>query len=178
MDRAEPLHVVETAASRVPADGAARDAYVAGRLVTAYALCEQLAPFALRVDVKDGRVTLSGVVDDKVLKTLALEIAQDLDGVREVRSEIAVETGAPHRNGHDPFAQRFDNAQLCARVKTALLWNGATHNAGIDVSADNGTVTLSGTVPNPQVRELAAKLAREVRGAVQVDNRLQVRTEN
>jgi len=175
------LTVLQPLRTRVPlpADGAARDAYIAGRLVTAYALCEQLAPFALNVDVEDGVVTLSGVVDDKVLRELAVEIAQDLDGVREVRDQVAVEIGATHQTGRgDPWARRFDNAQLAAGVKTRLLWNGATHNAGIEVSAESGTVTLTGTVANEQVRELAGQLASQVRCAVHVDNRLQVPTEN
>ncbi|HZP12781.1 MAG TPA: BON domain-containing protein [Nevskiaceae bacterium] len=161
------------------ADGAARDAYIAGRLVTAYALCEQLAPFRLSVEVRDGVVMLSGVVDDKVLRDLALEIAQELDGVREVRNQVAVEIGAPHAIGPgDAFARRFDNAQLAAGVRTRLLWNGATHGAGIEVSAEDGTITLTGSVANAQVRELAGRLAAEVRGTVQIDNRLQVRTGN
>jgi hyperosmotically inducible protein len=158
-------------------DGAARDAYLAGRLATAYALSEQLAPFRLRVDVTGGVVTLSGVVDDKVLRDLAIQIAEDLDAVSEVHSEIAVEAGAPHRDG-DGFAHRFDNANLCARVRTRLAWNGATHNADIAVSADNGTITLSGTVASKEVRSLAEQLAADVRGTVHVDNRLLVRTEN
>jgi len=88
-----------------------------------------------------------------------------------------VETGAPHRDP-DGFALHFENANLTARVKTRLLWNGATHNAGIDVTAENGTVTLSGVVASNQIRELAAQLASEVRGCVAVDNRLQLRTGN
>lgn len=186
MNSAEPLpdsSVVDVAktpqAALLPADGAARDAYVAGRLVTAYALCEQLAPFRLQVEVKDGVVRLSGVVDDKVLRELALEIAQELDGVREVRSEVAVEIGAARQIGPgDAFARRIDNAQLVARVRTRLVWNGTTHAAGIEVAADGGTVTLTGTVANQQTRELAGQLAADVRGALHVDNRLQLRSEN
>ena len=186
MNSAEPLPhspVVDLAktaqAAPLPTHGATRDAYVAGRLVTAYAFCEQLAPFRLQVEVKDGVVTLSGVVDDKVLRDLALEIAQDLDGVREVRSEVAVEIGAARQIGPgDAFARSVDNAQLVARVRTRLVWNGTTHAAGIEVQADSGTVTLTGTVANQQIRELAGQLAADVRGAVHVDNRLQLRTEN
>jgi osmotically-inducible protein OsmY len=173
------IDLSDTPAPQGPAPGATRDAYIAGRLVTAYALCEQLAPFCLQVDVKDGVVLLSGVVDDKVLRELATDIAEDVDGVREVRSEIAVETGAPHRDPRqDGFAQRFENANLCARVKTRLLWNGTTHGAGIEVSAENGTVTLSGTVETGHVRQIAGQLASEVRGCVHVENRLEVRSGN
>ena len=165
--------------SRIPPDGVARDAYLAGRLATAYALCEELAPFGLEVEVKDGVVTLSGSVDDKVLRGLAGEIADELDGVRDVRNQIAVEIGAPRQAGRgDAFARRFDDAQLAAGVKTRLLWNGATHGAAIEVSAQNGTVTLTGSVADPHVRELAGRLAAEVRGAVHVDNQLKARTGN
>lgn len=79
-----------------PANHSVLDAYIAGRLVTAYALSEQLSRFRLRVQVRDAIVSLSGTVEEEVQRDLARQIARDLDDVREVRCEIRVE-GPPLR---------------------------------------------------------------------------------
>jgi osmotically-inducible protein OsmY len=161
---------------RLPADHAPLDAYIAGRLVTAYALNEQLAPYRLHVDVREGVVIISGAVDDRVQRDLAAGIAGEIDEVREVRSEIAVESPAPRRNGEDDgFAQRFNDATLTARVRSRLLWNGATHGASIEVSTHDGVVSLAGVVDSPETRDLAQKLAQEIGGVERVENHVRTR---
>jgi osmotically-inducible protein OsmY len=156
--------------------GNALDAYIAGCLTTAYALSEHLSPFKLRVDVKDAVVTLSGAVDDKVLRNLAIVIAHDLEQVRDVRSEITIEAPAPHRSALEEniFSRRFNDATLTARVKTRLLWNGPTHGSAIHVSASNDVVTLTGSVQSNEVREMAEQIALDVKGVLRIENNLQV----
>ena len=44
------------------------------------------------VDTKDGVVTLSGTVDTPVLKERAMQIAQQVDGVRSVVDNLAIKT--------------------------------------------------------------------------------------
>jgi osmotically-inducible protein OsmY len=175
--REQALELIESTPVRhpTPADGSARDAYIAGRLVTAYALNEQLSPYDLRVDVQAGVVTLSGIVDDRVLRDLAADIARDIDEVAEVRCELAVESPAPHRaDGSDGFARRFHDASLAAQVKSRLLWNGDTHGAQIDVTASDGVVTLTGKVSSPRVGEVAEQLAAQLRRVKRVENLLRV----
>lgn len=155
--------------------GSALDAYIAGSLATAYSLSEHLSPFKLRVDVKDAVVTLGGVVEDKVLRNLAIVIAHDLCLVRDVKSEIAVGPPAPRSIlDEDFFLRRFNDATLTARVKTRLLWNGPTRGCAINVSAINDVVTLSGAVASEQVRELAGRVALDVKGVLRIENTLQV----
>jgi len=153
-------------AQRVPTNHSARDAYIAGRLVTAYALSEQLAVFGLRVDVHDAVVTVSGTVDDRVQRDLAEAIARDIDEVRDVRCEISVEAPAPRLDGASGrFARRFNDASLTARVRTRLLWNGETHGQDIQVAARDGLVTF----------DLAAQLVADVPGVCGVENQLAAR---
>jgi hyperosmotically inducible protein len=40
------------------------------------------------IDVEEGTVTLSGVVEDETARTEAVRIAQSVDGVKEVRNEL------------------------------------------------------------------------------------------
>lgn len=128
------------------------------------------------MDVKDAVVTLGGVVDDKVLRNLAIVIAHDLDAVRDVKSEISIEAPAPHRSALDDnqFSRRFNDATLMARVKTRLLWNSSTHGSPIDVSASNGVVCLSGTVASAEIRDLAEQLALDVKDVLHVESKLRV----
>jgi osmotically-inducible protein OsmY len=155
------------------ADGRAKDAFVAGRLVTAYALNEQLADCDLRVEVQDGAVTVTGIVDDRVLRDLAADIARQIEGVDEVRCEIAVGPPSPGQRCHDAFARRVRDASLAAQVKSRLLWNGDTHGERIDVSCRDGVITLSGAVTKAGARDCAERLAAEVRHVLAVENRLQ-----
>ncbi len=157
-------------------EGVALDAYIAGRLVTAYALSEDLSPYRLHVDVEDGVATVSGALPDRSLRELAAAIARELPEIAELRCEIAVESPAPQRQelGGDGFSRAFRDATLAARVKSRLLWNGATHDAAIDVHAREQNVTLCGIVSAPEQRRLAEQIALEVQGVRRVENRLRL----
>jgi osmotically-inducible protein OsmY len=172
---ARPVVTVAPATPLRPmaAEGRAKDAFIAGRLLTAYALNEQLADCDLRVDVRDGVVIVSGIVDDRVLRDLAADIAREIEGVDEVRCEIALGPSAPGHRCHDAFARRVRDASLAAQVRSRLLWNGDTHGEPIGVSCRDGVITLTGAVRKAEARDCAERLAAEVRHVLAVENQLQ-----
>ena len=51
-----------------------------------------LKTLQINVDTKDGVVTLSGTVDTPVLKERAMQIAQQVDGVRSVVDNLAIKS--------------------------------------------------------------------------------------
>ena len=51
-----------------------------------------LKTLQIGVDTKDGVVTLSGTVDTPVMKDRAMQIAQQVDGVRSVVDNLAIKT--------------------------------------------------------------------------------------
>lgn len=63
---------------------------------------------------------------------------------------------------------------LAERVKTALLAERGLNAHGIDVVAKDGVVTLFGTTTTRAGRDMAAKVATQVSGVKQVDNKLAV----
>ena len=66
------------------------------------------------------------------------------------------------------------NRDLAARVKNALENEAKIQGAGIDVSADNGKVTLWGTTATDAERKRAAQVASKVAGVTSVENNLKV----
>jgi osmotically-inducible protein OsmY len=68
----------------------------------------------------------------------------------------------------------WDN-DLGAAVSDELFWDPKVDNAAIAVSADDGKITLRGTVGSLREKREAQKAAKRVFGVTSVDNLLQVR---
>jgi osmotically-inducible protein OsmY len=70
------------------------------------------------------------------------------------------------------------DTDLAASVSDELYWDPKIDNTAIAVSADDGTITLRGTVGSLRQRREAQKAAQRVIGVVSVDNKLQVKLMN
>jgi hyperosmotically inducible periplasmic protein len=66
------------------------------------------------------------------------------------------------------------NKELAARVKRALETEAKIQAAGIDVTAQDGKVTLWGTTASNAERKRATAVAKKVEGVTAVDNQLKV----
>src|SRR6478736_5516302 len=71
----------------------------------------------------------------------------------------------------------FDT-DLTADVSDELFWDPKLDSAAIAVSADDGKVTLRGTVGSLREKREAKKAAERVFGVISVDNQLQVKLMN
>src|SRR5947207_6736939 len=67
-----------------------------------------------------------------------------------------------------------NDAQVSSDVQTRIASDSGLQNKQLTVTAEKGTVTLSGTVDNDAQREAAAKYAASEPGVKQVINNLQV----
>jgi len=110
------------------------------------------------VSVREGVVTLAGVVDSLRAKERAVDLAATRQGVRAIVDRVAVEP-----------APSVDDAALAEAVEAALAYDPATESYEIDVTADDGRVVLSGVVDGHAEAALAADVAAGVRGARAVD---------
>jgi osmotically-inducible protein OsmY len=70
------------------------------------------------------------------------------------------------------------DTDLVADVSDELFWDPKIDNTAIAVSADDGKVTLRGTVGSLREKREAQKAAERVFGVISVDNKLQVRLMN
>lgn len=66
------------------------DAAITARVKTALMADDQVKGLAIDVDTKDAQVTLKGALDHKDQVTRAVEVAQAIDGVREVVNRLSV----------------------------------------------------------------------------------------
>ncbi len=121
-----------------------------------------------RVDVvtSDGVVTLSQMVNNILAKDRAAEVAQTVKGVRAVVNTI------------DVRAPLLSDADIQQGIRSAWLRNSATDAYELAVSVNNGIATLSGTADSWQKKQLAATVAKGVRGVRGIENNIDIRYED
>lgn len=69
------------------------------------------------------------------------------------------------------------DAVISTHVEARLAEEGQGGLTGIIVTTENGTVTLTGTVPKAERKARAAELARQVKGVKRVKNDLEIRAD-
>ena len=75
----------------------------------------------------------------------------------------------------DKAVTATDDAAITAKVKTAILAEPGLKSLQINVDTKEGTVTLSGTVDNSDLRERAKQLAASTSGVKGVVDQLNVK---
>lgn len=129
------------------------------------------------VDVKvDNRtVTLSGTVETPAQRNGAEQIARAVDGVAGVTNNLGVSNPQATTEPPAAIAPTADpNAELAKRVSFELYSTDAFNTLAIQVKADQGTVTLSGTVRSKAEQLLAERVVQSVSGVKKVTNDLKV----
>ena len=170
-----------TAANAATFSGAAKDAWITGKVETAFVLNAHLNPFAITTDVDGGVVHLTGMVKDGVDRDLAGEVARGVDGVVSVKNDLKVDLKAAndaaeraHKADHRDFGSWVSDATTTARVKSRLIGNDNVHALKIDVDTKDHIVTLSGRVTSQSERALAEQIARNTGEVKTVHNNLVV----
>jgi len=113
--------------------------------------------YDVSIAVSDGVVHLTGVVDSWQERDLAEKVAKTAEGVRAVENRVTVDTPRDR-----------PDLEIKGDVVSALKWNTLIDHRLIDVSVDDGVVTLSGSVGSAAERERARSEAW-VLGARRVD---------
>lgn len=120
------------------------------------------------VDVKDGIVTLRGDADSQEQKDLTTQYTWDVEGVKGISNEMSVTPKETQRT----VGEKIDDASITAQVKTALLLHRSTSALNTNVETKRGVVTLYGKARNANEKDLATKLASDVKGVNSVKNRM------
>jgi len=125
-----------------------------------------LNPAEIGVSVKDGVVTLTGLVDTYTKKIGAELAVRKIAGVKAVAEDIQV--------GISPGFVRTDT-EIAAAVATALKWHTAVMEDRIKIKVEDGVVTLEGDVEWDFQRTAAANAIEGLTGVRKVNNFIVVR---
>jgi osmotically-inducible protein OsmY len=116
------------------------------------------------VQVHDGVVTLTGAVETYAVKLAAEDAAQRVDGVRAVANDLTVRGPLTH-----------NDTDIAKAAADALAANISIPLGEIDVTVQNGKVTLRGEVDWSYQRTSAADCVRYLRGVRDVINLIHVK---
>ncbi|HJR71422.1 MAG TPA: BON domain-containing protein [Gammaproteobacteria bacterium] len=161
--------------------GAAKDAWLTGKIEAAFVLNAHLNPFRIDTDVDNGVVHLTGTVRDDIDRDLAVELVRGLDGVVEVKNDIKLDRASAEKTIAErqsaetrDFGSWVDDATTTAMVKSKLIGNANIAAGKINVDTRDDIVTLSGRVGSGKEKELAEQIAANVSDVEDVKNNLVV----
>jgi len=117
----------------------------------------------IKIESKDGAVTLTGIVSEEYHKTLAQETMAGLPGVKSVDNRLGVKGAPPTANS---------DAWLRDKVKITLLFHRSVSAGETEVDVKDGIVTLRGHAVSQTQKELTTEYARDVEGVKDVKNEM------
>mgnify|MGYP001817384824 CR=1 FL=1 len=121
---------------------------------------------AIRVDVKEGVVTLSGYVDSYIEKRAAEEAVERVSGVLAIAEEIEVRPPAPNEREDE------DIARVAAH---ALEWHTLVPHDSVKVIVEHGWITLDGQVDRRYQQRIAEQAVHHLTGVRGITNRITVK---
>jgi osmotically-inducible protein OsmY len=119
----------------------------------------------IRVAEMNGDVVLTGSVPSYPQYVQAAAVAARAAGVRCVRSDLQVAL---------PPGDHRDDLTLAAMASDALTLGGSVPE-GVEVTAKDGDITLTGSVRTGTEREAAVVMVAELTGVCRVRNDIQIR---
>jgi hyperosmotically inducible protein len=123
----------------------------------------------IKVETQSGVVTLRGKVASGDERAAAEEITRGVDGVKSVRNTLEVVAEMKRK------AADTKDDEIAKSIRDRMAADEQLKSTSIRVRADNGMVTLMGTVPTVKIKDRAAELARKTPGVRAVRNELQLK---
>ena len=117
----------------------------------------------IKIQSKDGAVTLTGLVSEESHKSLAQETVAGLPGVKSVDNKLEVKGAPPAANS---------DAWLTDKVKATLLFHRSVSAGKTEVYVQDGIVTLRGHATSQAQKELTTEYAKDVEGVKDVNNEM------
>jgi len=119
----------------------------------------------IKIESKDGAVTLTGLISEEFHKPLAEVTMTDIQGVKSVDNRLEVRGSSPTANS---------DAWLRDKVKATLLFHSSVRTGTSEVDVKDGIVTLRGGAATQAQLELTSEYAKDVDGVKDVKNEMTV----
>jgi osmotically-inducible protein OsmY len=159
------LAAVTLLALSVPAFASKMDNRIESSARQSYVFKTYLQGDEIRIESREGAVTLTGLVSDRSHKALASDTVASLPGVRSVEDRLEVK-GTPPTENSDIWVRD--------RVKLTLLLHKSVREANTEVEVKDGVVTLRGAAVTVAQKELTTEYTRDVEGVREVRNEMSV----
>jgi len=117
--------------------------------------------FNVDVEVTQGRVLLTGTVDNSDLRIEATRLAWGINGVRTVINELQI-------SNDDNILSFADDLVISTKIKGKLLINSELPYPNYSVETVNGIVYIIGIASSEEERQSVIDLSKEVYGVVDV----------
>jgi osmotically-inducible protein OsmY len=144
-----------------PVRAASTDSRIESSAENSYTFKNYLKDDSIKVDSKNGVVTLTGTVADASHRSMAENTVASLPGVTSVDNELLI-------NGEQP-AEHSD-MWIKMKVQTALLFHRNVSATGTTVYVKDGVVTLQGEASSMAQKELTTEYARDIDNVKEVKN--------
>jgi hyperosmotically inducible periplasmic protein len=119
----------------------------------------------IKIESKDGAVTLTGIVSSEFHMSLAKETVAALPGVVSVDNRLEIKGAPPTANS---------DAWLEEKVKATLLFHRSVSADNTEIDVKDGIVTLRGHATSEAQKELTAEYAKDIDGVKDVKNEMTV----
>jgi hyperosmotically inducible protein len=119
----------------------------------------------IKIESRNGIVTLTGTVSEESHKSLAQETVAGLPGVETVNNRLEIKGERPAENS---------DAWIREKVKATLLFHRSVRAGTTEVDVKGGIVTLRGDAASLAQKELTTEYAKDVDGVKDVNNEMTV----
>lgn len=189
-----------TAKAAAAAGNQLADGWLTTKIQSKFAADHDIKASDIDVSSRDGVVTLKGRAENEPMRSLAVAIARNTDGVKQVIDQLSVAVAAPVdptalTRGPAPSASgavatggttdtvggpagAVDDRRITSSIQASYFLNESIKGRHIDVDTTNGVVTLRGDVGNESERAEALRLARTTEGVRRVEDSLAVVEQN
>jgi len=149
----------------VPVHASTMDDRIESTARKSYVFKTYLQADDIKIQSRDGVVTLTGIVAEDYHKSLAQETVAGLPGVNTVDNRLEVK-GAPPTANSDEW--------LRDKVKVTLLFHRSVSGFKPEVNVKDGIVTLQGDAISQAQKDLTTEYAKDVEGVKDVNNEMTV----
>jgi len=148
----------------VPAYASKTDDRIESSAKKSYVFKTYLKDDDIKIQSKDGVVSLTGTVSGESHKSLAQETVASLPGVKSVDNRLEIKGERP--------AEKSD-AWITTKVKTILLFHQNVSGM-TEVNTTDGIVTLKGDATSQAQKDLTTEYAKDIEGVKDVKNEMTV----
>jgi hyperosmotically inducible protein len=141
-----------------------QDATITAKVKTRLLWNNNTEGLKINVDTADGIVTLGGRVDSDAKRQLAVQLAKNTGGVRKVIDNLEVlpeKKEMKDEGAMEKMKKEVTDTWITGKIKMMLMISKEAEGSDIDVSTENGIVTLRGTVISKKQKDKIVTLAED-----------------